>query len=238
MKIALVGSCPSSRLLAPFDDSEWQIWGCSPDNAGVLPRISAWFDLHGDFGWANSPKWEANYLAWMRAQSLPVYVQRIDLIPNGIEFPAKQLVDQFGPYWFTSSLSWMMAYALTQEATEIGIYGADMSTKNEYLHQKPAIHYWMEVAAHRGVPVYVPPESDLLQPPPLYGYSIMTPMGMKFEIRDRELGGRIVGLESQMEQLKYELSHLRGARDNNDYGRLVWTGHQESVFHKNLNLEK
>ncbi len=238
MKVALVGACPSSRLLAPYRDPQWQIWGCSPDNARIMPRIDAWFDPHGDLGWPHAPSWEENYLAWMRALPCRVYVQRTDLIPNAIEFPAYALVQQFGGFWFTSTMAWMMAFAITQDVEEIGIYGADMAARTEYAVQKPAMHHWMHEAATRGIKVYVPPESDLLQPPPLYGYSVMSPMGRKLEIREREIGSRVVDLESSMEQIKYDLAYLRGSRESNDYARSIWTGSQDGVLLQNLNLEK
>ena len=46
-KIALVGSAPSSIRLAPINDPDWQIWGCSPGAYGVVgPRADVWFEMH------------------------------------------------------------------------------------------------------------------------------------------------------------------------------------------------
>ena len=48
MKIALVGSAPSSVRLAPFDDPSWDIWGCSPGAYPVFAqkRVDMFFELH------------------------------------------------------------------------------------------------------------------------------------------------------------------------------------------------
>jgi len=46
LKIALVGSAPSSVLLAPYGDPSWEIWGCSPGVYYQAPRTEAWFELH------------------------------------------------------------------------------------------------------------------------------------------------------------------------------------------------
>ncbi len=224
MKIALVGSCPSSRLLAPFNDPEWQIWACSPLDVGIFPRVTAWFEVHGDWDWPEVPEENPHYLPWLRAQKFTVYAQRTDLIPNALKFPARELVEEFGPYWFTSSLAWMFAFAIKQGATEIGVFGADMTTRNEYLHQRPAMQRWMEFASGRGIKVFVPEESDLMQPPELYGYSCMSPMGRKIAIRKAELKHRITSGEHKLKQLEYDLQHLRGALDNNDYMSTAWIG--------------
>src|SRR5215467_5742575 len=31
-KVAIIGTAPSSRMLAPFNDPTWDIWVCSPGN--------------------------------------------------------------------------------------------------------------------------------------------------------------------------------------------------------------
>ncbi len=235
MKVALVGTCPSSRLLAPYGDPEWQCWVFSPDNNNA-PHIDVWFDIHGDYLYPGAEAWEHRYIDWMRAQKFPIYVQRTDLVPNAKEFPAKELIADFGYYWFTSTLSWLMAFALTQGATEIGIYGADMTTSFEYQSQRPGVHYFMELAARRGVKIYVPPESDLLLPPPLYGYSETSPMGRKLVVRHKELTGRIAVISDSIKKLEGEKHHLQGALDQTEYSQLIWTG--ESQATRPVNLEK
>ena len=237
MKVALIGTCPSSRMLAPYGDPEWQCWVCSPDNI-QLPHIDVWFDIHGDLLYPGYPKWEERYVDWLRKQTFQIFMQRTDLVPNAKEFPAKELVAQFGAFWFTSSLAWMMAFAITQGATEIGIYGADMSTRDEYLNQRPGMHYWMEVAAGRGIKVFIPPESDLLQPPPLYGYSDTSPMGRKLVVRHKELTDRVKTLNAELKRIEGEKHHLQGALDQTEYDQIVWSGDPFARVAINLNLEK
>lgn len=237
MKVALIGTCPSSKLLAPFGNPEWQCWVFSPDNVEI-PHVDVWFDIHGDYGWPGAQLWEKRYIAWLSDQKFPVYVQQIDLIPNGILFPAEELVAEFGCYWFTSSVAWLMAYALTKGVTEIGLYGIDMTTKDEYLCQRPGVHYWMEVAARRGVRIYVPPESDLLQPPPLYGYSETSPIGRKLTVRHREITQKVNVLTAELKRIEGERNHLLGALDQTEYAQLVWTGDQKASISNNLILEK
>jgi hypothetical protein len=51
VSIALVGTCPSSRMLAPYANGDWEIWTCSPGNAfGQLPRVTGEFQHTGGRG--------------------------------------------------------------------------------------------------------------------------------------------------------------------------------------------
>jgi hypothetical protein len=216
-------------MLAPFDDDSWEIWTCSPDNVGKLPRITRWFELHGDLGWENPPEWEEKFINWLNSQDFPLYVQLKHLFrEDSIRFPYEELTKEFGTYWFTSMFSWMMAFAIKEGAKEIAIFGADMAASSEYERQKPSMRRFIEFAEERQIKVSAPPESDILQPPPLYGYSISTPMGRKLAIREREILKRVEGLRQRREhairQFDHDIDHLVGALDQLDYAINTWTG--------------
>ncbi len=226
MKVAFVGSAASSRNLAPFNDPSWQIWACSPDNAGKLPRIDLWFELHADLDWPENQQWAGNYVPWLRQQTFPIFAQDRRFIPNAMVFPYEDLIRRYGCYFFTSTFAWMIAYAMEQGATEIGLFGMDMSTDEEYRKQRTAFHHFMVLAQAKGIKILAPDESDVLQPPPLYGYTEATAMGRKMAIRRRELRGRIDALKMEMKKLKYSIRHLSGAYDDNDYMQSIWCGYQ------------
>ena len=107
MKVALVGTCPSSRMLAPYSDTTWEIWACSPDNAfGRLPRVNAWFEIHGDLLWLESAEWGApQYIKWLNDQPFPVYAVDQIALPNSTPLPKDDLVKTFGAYFFTSTFA-------------------------------------------------------------------------------------------------------------------------------------
>jgi hypothetical protein len=46
MKIAVLGSAPSSVLKAPFGDASWEIWACSPGAYPHLSRITQFWEVH------------------------------------------------------------------------------------------------------------------------------------------------------------------------------------------------
>lgn len=229
LKVAIVGTCPSSRMLAPYDDESWEIWTCSPDNAGKLPRVNRWFEIHGDLGWENRQEWEIKFIDWLNNQDFKLYVQLTHLFrEDAIQFPYEELVNEFGTYWFTSTFAWMMALAIKEGAAEIGIFGADMAANTEYGFQRPGMRRFIEFAEDRKIKVIAPMESDILQPPPLYGYSVSTPMGKKLAIREREILKRVTDLRSRRErairEFDHEIDHLVGALDQLDYDIKTWTG--------------
>lgn len=227
MKVALVGTCPSSRLLAPYSDSSWEIWACSPDNAfGRLPRVSAWFELHGDLLWPESAEWGApQYLKWLNEQDFPIYAIDKQAIRAALPFPKDQLLAKFGAFFFTSTFAWAFAYALTKGAETIGLYGIDMSVSGEYAYQRPGMQHFIWLAAQAGVRVIAPDESDILQPPPLYGYSDATAQGRKLAIRERELRGRAAEMARLRDRYERDITFLEGALEDIDYQRKTWLGY-------------
>ena len=83
-------------------------------------------------------------------------------IPNALAYPVNDMVEKYGPFFFTSSLSWMFAQALEREGVEeIGLWGVDMSAHEEYGLQRPGCQYFITLAMQRGIKVTIPPESDL-----------------------------------------------------------------------------
>ena len=67
MKVAIIGTSPSSRMLAPFADESWQIWVCSQGNVGKLPRVSKWFEIHSitDLTGEEHRGWSLDYFTWL-----------------------------------------------------------------------------------------------------------------------------------------------------------------------------
>lgn len=224
LKIAIVGTAPSSRLLAPFSDATWKIWGCSPGNMNVLPRADAWFEIHGNLLWPECKSYGEPYIAWLKQQQIPIYMQDQSLVPNATTFPKDELVAEFGPYFFTSSFSWMMAFAIRQGAKEIALYGIDMASRDEYILQRPGAYFFFHQAAQRGIKIYAPHESDIMQPPGLYGFSEVTPFGRKVLARITEIKDRLNGMRSQRDQLVHNITYLEGALEDLDYIQSIWLG--------------
>lgn len=236
LKVACIGTAPSSRMLAPFADPSWQIWGCSPGNKGVLPRADVWFEIHDDLLFEENKEWGPSYVDWLSKLTIPVFMQDQRYFSHAKSLPVQEMIKEFGPHVFTSSFSWMMAHAMMQGAKEISLYGIDMASRQEYILQRQAAYHFIYVEGpKRGVKITAPHESDIMQPPALYGFSEATPFGSKLRSRAKELTGRvglitnqIAQIEAQLAQKRHEKAYLEGALEDCDYQASIWGGVQHN----------
>ncbi len=234
LKVAIIGTAPSSRLLAPFNDPSWEIWACSPGNMNQLPRFDRWFELHVTLHWPENQHYGRPYLDWLKTLKCPVYAQEMYAcpggeVPNAIVYPKDEMVEEFGPYFFTSSFAWMMALAMHEGAKEILLFGVDMASRDEYILQRPGAYKFFEEAKRRGIRIGAPYESDILQPPPLYGFCDATPFGRKLVARDIELKDRVTKMKQERDTLSTNITYLEGAIEDMDYIKNIWGGAQEGT---------
>lgn len=248
MKIAILGSAPSSLRLAPFGDPSWKIWGCSPGVYSQCPRANAWFELHrwepGIIGVPASQKqwFSPEYVGWMAkmgAQGAAVWMyEPVPEIPNSRRLPIEDLQEKYGTYFFTSSIAWMIACAIEDILEErahiaalgqakdqpdaIALYGIDMAATEEYGYQRAGCQHFLLLAADLGIQIVVPPESDLLQPMPLYGICESSPYWIKMTERKREIGARIQQAQANLQAITNELHFCRGVMEDIDYQMQTW----------------
>lgn len=150
-------------MRAPFGEPEWRIWACSPGNMGVLPRVDAWFEMHVPAGSETRPD---DYIEYIAALPCRVYLRDGEMLRRfGLPYPDQMVKRRFGPYFFTSSIAYLMAYAITLEPDAIGLWGVHMASHEEYAYQRAGCQYFVQRAHECGVAVTVPPASRLLEPP-------------------------------------------------------------------------
>ncbi len=231
-KVAILGTAPSSRMLAPFGDPSWQIWSCSPGNMGVLPRFDRWFEIHVNLHWPENQHYGRPYLDWLKTLKCPVYAQELYAnpggeLPNALVYPHRRMVEEFGPYFFTSSFAWMIALAMFEGAKEIALFGVDMASRDEYILQRPGAYKFFEEAERRGIKIGAPYESDILQPPPLYGFCDSTPFMRKILAREKELKDRVGSMKHERDSMNNSIVYLEGALEDLDYIKNIWGGAQE-----------
>jgi hypothetical protein len=219
-KIAVLGSAVSSVGLAPFNEPDWEIWGCSPANKG-LPRVDVWFELHNPEVKVREGLTE--WMQWLKTQPI-VYMQKAYAgYPGAREFPLQQIIQKWGPFWWTSQLAFMIALAIEQSPSHIGIYGVDMAANSEYNQQRLACQYFIQhIVRDSDIELSVPPESDILEPAPLYGYCESSRQWRKYNARRSELATRIRNLEAEAAQKQAEKAHLVGAMDDMEYQLAHW----------------
>jgi len=181
-KVAIVG-CSQSKMLAPFGDEEFEIWGVN-NLYPHIPRATRWFEIHNiekkgdDYYRREDIKFRGQvvktYLEkmgrWCQERNCPVYMQQVwDIVPTSVQYPLGDILNVFGGY-FTNTVSYMLALAIYEQFEEIHVYGVDMAVDTEYHHQRPSCEYFLGVAVGRGIKVYIPAEADLLKTRFLYGF--------------------------------------------------------------------
>lgn len=237
MRIALVGTAPSSRSLAPFDNASWQIWGVGPGNLNPeskIPRCDVWFELHAYDTFRNEPSY-AGYVEELK--KVPkVYMQKAEPeIPGSVAYPKDQMVEKYGPYFFTSSFSWMIAEAIDafakseDEEKILGFFGIDCSASEEYAEQRPGAHFFFMKACEAGIKVICPPESDLLHPPGLYGYVDQDPWYRKQMARKREYEHAHGCAMTELRIAQEKVMRLQGSLDDIQWNLNTWAARPKEL---------
>jgi hypothetical protein len=219
MRIALLGSAPSSYKLAPFGDVTWEIWGCSPQNYSA-PRVDAWFELHNldrKMVPGNEPYLQAI------TKHPRVYLAAADhRIPQGLIYPKDEVYKFFGNPQFLDSfmqsqVSYMLALAIMQKPETIGLWGIDMAAGDEYATQRPGCHFFFIEAEKRGIEIVAPPQSDILEALPPYGYKEFNPMYWRSKARKMELRQSIEEANQRLHMAQKEIDLKEGAFQNEVY---------------------
>lgn len=233
-KIAIIGSAPSSTLLAPFNDPSWTIWCTSPSVFAQLQgrRADVWFELHrflpyqpGNNGAPGTRPWfSPEFRQFLREfKGTVLMTEKHPDIPNCVQYPYQELLDKHGPYHFCSSVSWMLALALELQPKALGLFGVDMAAGEEWAYQRPSCQHFLGMAKALGIEVVLPPESDLMRHTTLYGIGEHNLRHIKFTERMKELQGREDGLRNAVAQYTAQLQEIQGAKNMLQYMIDVWS---------------
>ena len=226
-QVCLLGSAPSSLRLAPYGNRDWAMCGCSPGVYGVAPRTEAWVELHRYE--PGQPWFSPEYCQFLANYPGPVWMaEKRPEVPNSVELPLVELIQKYSPYFFTSSLAYMMAMAIECGFKRIGLFGVDMAAASEYKDQRLGCQYFAIIAKAHGIEVGVPPESDLFRPSPLYGVSEVSHARIKMLARRRELEARVNNALMAQQQAKDETLYLRGALEDLEWAEMDWMGNVDS----------
>lgn len=182
MKVAIVGDSITTRHLAPFDSPEWEIWG---QGAGHLHlrRADRYFELHSRALVLRDKDVSAIRNIGATHGARVLYLNRETMSGDGADselwgetmstaveaFPFETLITLAGRPYFTSSVAWMIAFALHQGASEIGIWGVETAEREDYFHQRACLNYWLGRAEERGVKITLPEGCVIMAAPFLYG---------------------------------------------------------------------
>lgn len=232
-KIAIVGCAPTSVLLAPYSDPSWSIWACSPNQATKLPRVDVWFDIHCQDIPSRGDR--SNYRRWMAEQKCVVMQEHDPMIPGSIAYPLDEVIEVFGkgsPFFTTflsSSFALMLAMALLKKPLCVGCWGFDLHHHSEYGNQRPGVHRLLEESYHLRIPVLSPPESDLMQPAPVYGFRERSPLWRRMEVARIEQEQRIEACKAKELEAKLAGARHEGALEQVLALQAVWPGKRNEM---------
>ncbi len=206
-KIAICGTAPSSRMDAPYDDESWEIWtlGC---NVELPKRITKIFELHTQFVLEEAGSWKGLFPYLEKAGENVILGHPNPLLPNATPFPKDELVEKFGKY-FTSSIAWMIGYAILQNPDVIGLWGIDMMGDEEYGNQRPCCEYLLGIARGMNIQLLVADESPVLRSERLYAFE-HTALSAGLNTMRRELTQAISGMESNERKARDEKKFYEG----------------------------
>ena len=168
-QIAIIGLGPSDHL-APWEDPAWEKWGLPwHPLAFAHNRL---FEMHAPDGvWDN--KDYLDRLGALTMDGIRLYVQFGKPHIVGAEpYPLEQVQAYTGDY-FGSSIAYVLALAIAENAERIGLWGVDLS-ESTYDHQRPNLEYLIGLGRGRGLEIEVFGDGQLLKLPahmqPRYGW--------------------------------------------------------------------
>ena len=110
-RLAIVCGNPSSEMLAPFDNPEYEIWvlGNRSQNYTRFDRI---FEIHDDL-----TEHDPRYAQWLLDKNVPIVVgENSPLKGDNVEvFPFQKSIELFGSLYLTSSPAMMLCYAILND---------------------------------------------------------------------------------------------------------------------------
>lgn len=185
--LVVMGTSPDSCGLAPWDeegvDEFWALNDAHNLAFMRLDKVTRWFQLHQPWRYRRaSPRYGLDHWEWLKQEhNFPIYMQRVDEeVPNSVKFPLYDLAKEFlfsedygqwmigrGIGWqrkyFSCSFSFIAALALHEKFERIELYGVELAQRQEYIMQRPNTEFWLGLCAGRGVQLYVPQITRILQ---------------------------------------------------------------------------
>jgi hypothetical protein len=207
LKIAIVGTASTSVGEAPWGDESWQIWSLGRNSANC-PRYDRWFELHTKDVLIAANALNHRFEFLQAAGDKLMVGHQWDELPDAKMYPWQAVIGEFGRY-LTSSLSLMVALALKEGATEIGLWGVDMVCPDEYQQQRASCEYLLGIAKERGVKITIAKESPILRPTRVYG---LEDAGFSREIIERKAEANIQlrDIQNRMKQDEVDYHFVRG----------------------------
>lgn len=155
-RVLMIGGAGTLSPVPPIVEDQ-ERWGLNnlitlPTGPKLFKGCTRWFDVHHKDHIVGRRK--ANVWGWYRKLTIPLYLcEAYDDLPTSEAYPLAEVQDMFdGTRLFTSSLDYMLAFALLKGFEEIELYRFRMGNPR-YLHQVSSGRWWLNECFKRGVTV-------------------------------------------------------------------------------------
>ena len=211
-KVAIIGTTQSA-IVAPYKNSEWEIWGTGA-RAECVTRATRWFELHRldgeEHDWAAN--WRKLVKSWPKDCELWMFYPEEDLSPGKVvHMESKPLLNKYGTFFMTSSIAWMLAQAIEEKAEQILLSGIDMESEVEYKHQLAGVRHFIELARYAGIKVLRVANSGISIEPIPYPFWQDDPIISKLALRKKVYQNRLLTANQKKEELKNAIKLIEGA---------------------------
>jgi hypothetical protein len=155
---------------------------------------------------------QKRHLEWLskdHGPNKPIYMQPQfcdGRFPNAVPMPLDRLCTSFMRY-FTSSIGYMVALAIADGYSWIGLYGIDLASDIEYQQQRANTEMFVGIALGLGIEVELAPTSAICKGGHLYGFE--KPVGDSKMMT--AVKGHLAGLKKKHEETLAVLNTLDGA---------------------------
>ncbi|MCK5564542.1 MAG: hypothetical protein KAJ07_04795 [Planctomycetes bacterium] len=172
--VAIVGFAQSTMHEVNESKAD-EIWSVNYAHRYDLPRIDRLFELH-PLEWlaVYGGKRTVEHHEWLHKEhEFPIYTyEQYEEMPNSVAMDWDRLYTVFnlnrrgdreeGQPYLTSTINYMVLWAVLEGFERIELYGVQMSSGTEYGYQKAALEWSLGYAQGRGVEVWLPEICELM----------------------------------------------------------------------------
>ena len=214
-------------MLGPWrDGAGWTRWTIGPGgkdshNWERLYEIHhVWpADFAGYLCDLSNEKREVRFLAdphklidkWRRTRNIPDDVMaKFGDFASATVIPRDDLEEKYGRTWFSSSISWLQAEAIEAGATDVGMWGIDLESGEEYIAQYAGCRHFIDVCRLVGINVHLPTGCGLAREPRPYPDRYETSQALNLEAKAKYLDALIGQTGGEFEAQRAEVYRNEG----------------------------
>ena len=189
------------------DDSGWERWTIGPGGKDVH-NWERLFEIHRT--WPDDFK---DYLNDLRAVEAPQEIW--SLVPiigakSNKVINRDYLFEKYGRMFFSSSITYCIALAIEESPSDIGLWGIDLESGEEYISQFVGCKFFLTLARLAGINVHLPTDCGLLRDLNPYPDRYENLLALTYEKKVKWLNHQLGQMEPQFELMKSDFNRGEG----------------------------